>query len=310
MAIPAAQNSAVGSVEEGSQGGRRQQHDARARRRVRDRHRRRRLRRARGATRPRRRSPTVRPRRCRRRPRAGGAAAAGAAGPAAPERPRSPGVPSLEQEITMRQVMVRYKVKPDRVEENEGSCAPSTRSSPPEPDGSATRRSSSTTASASCTSAEGGRRQLAQRAGCLPALRGEIRDRWMSRRPPAPSTHRGIPPVTAHPVVHLELTPATCRAPRVLPGAARAGARSDRVAAAPTSRSRLGGGLGGGRRCARRRRGCPTSRSTASTRSPSARGGSAPRAAGAARGPAAGAAWSRPRRRRLASGRRSDTDET
>ena len=48
----------------------------------------------------------------------------------------------------MRQVMVRYKVKPERVGRERGSsCAPSTRScSAPRPPGCATRRSGSRTA--------------------------------------------------------------------------------------------------------------------------------------------------------------------
>ena len=185
----------------------------------------------------------------------------------------------------MRRVMVRYKVKPDRAAENEALV----RAVYEELAAHRARRASlrdlrsSRTASASSTSPRSRprtgatrwprwRRSRASRRASASAARSRRSSRELREigsYPMAMTASAAIPSCT------WSCTPATAARERVLLASSCAGAPSGSTpAAAPTSRSGWAGpsaaassSAAPGARC-----GCPTSRSSASTRSPSARG--------------------------------------
>ena len=256
MAIPAAQNSVVGSVADGGdrQGGGRQQHDARARRRVRDRGRRRGLRRRRQLRLARRRSSTASRRRSP-SPRASRSLGA-IAGLALPGR-RAVGAPLVArvQEADVNETghgPLQGQAR-SRRRRTRRSCAPSTTSSQrTAPDGLryATFRLDDGVSFVHLADDRGraqpagrGRgvralpgghpRPLRRAAGRHRAARGRVLSRHdEARMPPL------VPPRAAHG------RPARARARSTRSSAA--GARSGSTPAAPYLALELGGGFGGG----------------------------------------------------------------
>ena len=236
---------------------------------------------------------------------AGLALAGAAAGLALPGR-RAARVPVVHPSSggnAMRRVMVRYKVKPERAAENEALVrAVYDELQRTAPDGLryATFALEDGVSFVHLVDRDRGRAQPADRGGGVRALPGGHRAiaatsrRWSrsstrSGRIASMATRAGADGPSRHPVVHLELHTGD-----------RAGAsafyaellrwRTERIDAgcgSATTRWGWAAPSAAGSSSARRgaRSGCPTSRSSASTRSPTARGGSAPRAARAARGP-------------------------
>ena len=106
----------------------------------------------------------------------------------------------------MRQVMVRYKVKPDRVEENEQLVRAVYDELAAPAAGSATRRSGSTTASASSTSRRS-RTSTTRWRRSRPSRASRPTSATVRRAAGRHGAARGrvLPPMRPSPLVHLEL---------------------------------------------------------------------------------------------------------